>query len=48
MLLPYGGTRLLNVINGMDWKAIDGDKEGMADIRDDKNKSWKDSYFRKR
>jgi hypothetical protein len=23
--------RLLNVIDGMDWEAIDGEKEGMAD-----------------
>mgnify|MGYP002809507245 CR=1 FL=1 len=29
--LPYGGNRLLNVIDGMDWEAIDGDKEGVAD-----------------
>jgi hypothetical protein len=29
--LPYGGNRLLNVIDGMDWEAIDGDWEGMAD-----------------
>jgi hypothetical protein len=29
--LPYSGNRLLNVVDRMDWVAIDGDKEGMAD-----------------
>ncbi len=23
---------MLNVIDGLDWEAIDGDKEGMADV----------------
>ena len=29
--LAYGDNRLLNVVDRMDWVAIDGDKEGMTD-----------------